>query len=121
MKHLLFLLAAGIMLYSCNGQSKFTPKVTFIIQPPVDAFVHLMRAPDSVTVYKLHTKYDAYWNDTIIDRGVKLSKREYHTKGAGEFFSGNYINWTFMKYKATDYYIKMEYWFEYFDKPKNQR
>jgi hypothetical protein len=107
-------------LFGCDSRSdsKFTEKKVFTITPPLDSFSYLIKAPDSVTVYKLYTKYDAFWNDTIIERGTKQAKAEYHNQSSTEFFSGNYINWTFQKYKATNYEIRLEYYFEYFEKRK---
>ena len=112
------LLGLLIFCLSCNGQSKFSEKKVMLIKPPTDSISYLIKGPDSVLVFKLHVKYDAYWNDTAINRGVKQGKSEFHTQDAVEFYNGSYINWTFQKYKATDYNIKLEYWFEYAEKEK---
>ena len=98
--------------------AKFTEKKTFSIKPPMDNFSYLIKGPDSVNISKLHIKYDAYWNDTIINREVKQAKSEIHVFDAIEFKNTDSINWTFQKYKATDYSIKIEYWFEYSENEK---
>ena len=118
MKYNIFLFLLFVLNQSCSEIAKFTEKKTFLIKPPTDSISYLIKGPDSVLVFKLHIKYDAYWNDTIINRGVKQGKSEFHTQDAVEFYNGSYINWTFQKYKATDYNIKLEYWFEYFEKKK---
>jgi hypothetical protein len=94
-----------------------------IFQPPMDSLVFQLRAPDSVTVLQLYTTFKAHWNDTIIDRGVKQPASNYNhgTIEASEFFSGTTINYNYKKYKATDYYVKIEYWFEYAPKPRERK
>ena len=118
MKYSLFLFLLFVLNLSCSQISKFTEKKTFSIKPPMDNFSYLIKGPDSVNIYKLHIKYDAYWNDTIINRGVKQAKSEFHILDAIEFQNSDSINWTFQKYKATDYNIKLEYWFEYSENEK---
>lgn len=63
--------------------------------------------PTSMYVMSFDIKYYAYWNDTIIDRGVKLSAREYNTSDHIEYYGGP-LRFSFKKYKASVYFVKEE-------------
>jgi hypothetical protein len=110
MKNILFIPLA-LFFFSCglqHGPKLITLETkTYIFTMPQDSITFNIAPPDSIRAIQYRIKYFAYWNDTLIDRGVKLSAREYNTHGSGEFHSYP-LKFYYNKYKASVYFVKID-------------
>jgi uncharacterized ParB-like nuclease family protein len=78
--------------------------------------------PEKIQAYKLTVKMSGYWNDTMIIKGRLVPKDSINNTSTQEYYNGfGGGRWTFKKYKATKYHIRLEYIFseDYFEGYKN--